>query len=217
MYAEGRVVSRDLALAVTMWRQAAEAGYGPAQLNLAVALEGGVGVERNQQEAALWYERAKDRGLTSARTGPVEPAREDSSGGGGEPSQRTRHPVANTVGEAPGRPPAKAPLTAPSASAPFYVQLASLRSQEGAARFGHDLATRHADLLAGLEPSVRTVDLAGKGVWHRVLFGPISSRDGAMRICAGVRARAGDCLVLPPQPLADVGPSRRFGEPTPPR
>jgi len=141
----------------------------------------------------------------------------DSSGGGHEPSQPTHRTVASASSETPGRPPAKAPPPTPSASGSFYVQLASLRSQEEAARLGRDLAVRHADLLAGLEPSVRTIDLAGKGAWHRILFGPISSRDGAMRICAGVRARAGDCLVALPQPLADVGKSRPFGGPTPPR
>lgn len=160
MYAEGRVIPRDLELAVSLWRQAASAGYGPAQLHLARALEAGSGVERNEREAAEWRARAKS----------------------GRPE--------------PGSPPPKPSPPAPPADA-FYVQLASLRSHDAAVRSGQEFSRLQPDLLARWQPTVRTVDLGEKGVWHRVLFGPIQGRKQAAALCAQIQARVGPCLVAP--------------------
>jgi hypothetical protein len=165
MYAEGRVVPRDEALAVTLWREAAQAGHAPAQQNLARALERGAGGERDEREAAEWSERAR----------------------------------AQLAGPASGRAALPAPIepasSAPAPLAGFYVQLASLRRRDDAALASTELARRHADLLAGWQPTVRSVDLAEKGVWHRVWFGPALERAAADALCAKFRTRGAACLV----------------------
>jgi TPR repeat protein len=221
MYAEGRAVTRDPVLAVTLWREAAEAGYGPAQFNLAMALQDGLGVGRNEGEAQLWLERAKEQGITQAEArrqlGQDQPRIPQASGlsevreaaPASPPTQVLRPPAEPERAPAPQAsarsapdqaPPAPPPAPRPVAAAPpssngFYVQLASVRSQEGAVLLGRDLSRSNADLLADLEPTVRTVDLGDKGVWHRVLFGPLPTRERAAGVCEGIRAHGGDCLV----------------------
>jgi len=200
MYAEGRVVSRDLAQAATLWRQAATAGFGPAQQNLALALANGSGVERNEREAAEWNQRASAQRLLAAKIGRLEPGREDPSAGAGDGDERLQResaPVAIVRSEARSLP---ATSTTPGALPPagdFYVQLASFRRHDDAVRFGDEVSRRHADVLENWQPSVRTVDLGGKGVWHRVLFGPIPAREQAAALCAQIQARVGPCLVAP--------------------
>jgi len=194
MYAEGRVVSRDLAQAARLWRQAATAGFGRAQHNLALALANGSGVERDEREAAEWQHRANAQRLLAAKLGRQGPAREDPAVEGEGP-QRERDPVAIVRSAARSLPPT---LSAPDAPAPadaFWVQLASLRRHEDGVHLGQELARLHADLLALWQPTVRTVDLGGKGVWHRVLFGPIPGGEQAALLCAQMRARVGACLV----------------------
>jgi cell division septation protein DedD len=223
MYAEGRAVARDPVLAVTLWREAAEAGYGPAQFNLAMALQDGLGVGRNEGEAQLWLERAKEQGITQAEArrqlGQDQPEIPRASGPSevreaapaSSPTRVLRPPAGPERAPAPApqasarsapreAPPAPPPAPRPVAAAPpssngFYVQLASVRSQEGAVLLGRDLARSNPGFLADLEPTVRSVDLGDRGVWHRVLFGPLPTRERAAGICDGIRAHGRDCLV----------------------
>ena len=207
MYAEGRVVSRDPGLAVTFWRQAAEAGYGPAQLNLAVALESGFGTARNMREAEAWYQRARDQGFAASRS-PVEPELGLAGARVGErglQSLAARVSAGAATGAAPVTPVSTPAPDARPPSGAYYVQLASLPSREGAVQLGKELSSRHADLLSDWSPTVRSVDLGSRGVWHRVQFGPIPSRVDAMAICARLRSLGRDCLVATP-PSEDPGP-----------
>jgi hypothetical protein len=176
-----------------------------------------MGVGRNESEAKLWFERAKEKGITQAEA-KRQLAQElpESSQASASADAREQEPApplqprpaAPAVAAAPPpRPaaPAVAAAPPPRPAAPavvseaprsgFYVQLASVRSQEGAVLLGRDLSRSNADLLADLEPTVRTVDLGEKGVWHRVLFGPLPTRERAAGVCEALRAHGGDCLV----------------------
>jgi cell division protein FtsN len=104
-------------------------------------------------------------------------------------------PAEPAVAAAPPPRPAAPAVESEALRSGFYVQLASVRSQEGAVLLGRDLSRSNADLLADLEPTVRTVDLGEKGVWHRVLFGPLPTRERAAGVCEALRAHGGDCLV----------------------
>jgi hypothetical protein len=203
MHAEGRGVPRDPARAVALWRQAAAAGFGPAQLNLAFALERGVGVERNAQEAAEWYQRgtAQQRVLARSEGGEAPPL----GGGRDEAPRRQRAPVASVGGETRWLPPKRSTPETPSPAATFYVQLASFPTREEAVRFGDEVSRRRSDVLGSWQPSVRTVDLGTKGVWHRVLFGPIEGRTQAAALCEQMQTRGEACLVARP---AAGGPTR---------
>lgn len=62
LYAAGRGVPRDLAIAFAWFRQAAEQGEPRGQFNLGVAYQLGDGVRRDLGAAASWYRRAALQG-----------------------------------------------------------------------------------------------------------------------------------------------------------
>lgn len=60
--ADGRGVTRDLALAAKLFEKIAAAGYAPAQYKLGGHYEKGSGVARDLAQAKLWYGRAAEQG-----------------------------------------------------------------------------------------------------------------------------------------------------------
>jgi hypothetical protein len=81
----------------------------------------------------------------------------------------------------------------------FVLQLASLPSQAEAERASAALKAGHADLLGKLDLTIHRADLgAAKGVWYRVLAGPLAAHDDAVRLCERLRAAAhpADCFVV---------------------
>lgn len=60
-------VKKDKAMAARLYRQAADMGYAPAQLNLGVACEYGEGVARDLKEAVKWYTLAAEAGNAMAQ------------------------------------------------------------------------------------------------------------------------------------------------------
>lgn len=66
-YMSGDVVDRDLELAAEWLQKAAESGYAPAQLDLAMCYNHGQGVIRNEKKALEWYNRAALNGDRMAR------------------------------------------------------------------------------------------------------------------------------------------------------
>ena len=60
--ADGRGMTRDLALAARLYEKLATAGYAPAQYRLAGQYEKGSGVVRDLAQAKLWYARAAEQG-----------------------------------------------------------------------------------------------------------------------------------------------------------
>jgi TPR repeat protein len=66
-FAEGDGVAKDYSAAAGFYRKAAEAGYAPAQYDLAYLYEMGLGVERDMKQAAIWYRKAADQGEPEAQ------------------------------------------------------------------------------------------------------------------------------------------------------
>ena len=64
---EGEGVVKDYAAAARLYRQAAEAGYAPAQYDLAYLYEQGLGVARDLKQAAVWYRKAAEQGNAEAQ------------------------------------------------------------------------------------------------------------------------------------------------------
>ncbi len=60
--AEGRGLTRDLAMAAKLFETLASAGFAPAQYKLAGQYEKGLGVARDLAQAKLWYGRAAEQG-----------------------------------------------------------------------------------------------------------------------------------------------------------
>lgn len=117
--------------------------------------------------------------------------------------------VAPTRGPAPGKlpPPPSAqvaalPRVAPAAAVTpggkggFALHLGSVRSSPDVAKEWRRLGGRHAE-LAGLElRPPQSVEVAGKGVFYRVLGGRFASRSQAQTLCSRLKARGVTCSVV---------------------
>jgi hypothetical protein len=69
----------------------------------------------------------------------------------------------------------------------MFVQIAA-RNDEAAARAAFaDLQQKYAGVLGSHSPSVRKVDLGEKGVWYRLLVGPMASKGDADKLCEDLK------------------------------
>ena len=86
------------------------------------------------------------------------------------------------------------------ANAGYGLHLASYRKEGNADRGWDLLRKRHEAELNGLEPTVRRVDLGAKGVFYRLIAGPVASKGEAERLCGSIKSRGKDyCRVSRPQ------------------
>jgi SPOR domain len=103
----------------------------------------------------------------------------------------------------------------PLPAARFAVHVASVRDPADVPGEWRRLAGRYSS-LAGLEPQApRTVEVPGKGIFHRVIGGAFATRAEAQTVCARIRSGGGYCAVVAQeqQPYPDlegswVGPGR---------
>ncbi len=98
--------------------------------------------------------------------------------------------------EAAARAPGKQPEVAAVGADTFFVQLASLRTEE---RAHAELTQLRDDYWRDLKDHnfiVQRADLGSKGVFYRVLVGPYLSRFVASAYCSEIRSSGGDCMVL---------------------
>jgi hypothetical protein len=88
---------------------------------------------------------------------------------------------------------------APAAAAPqanittggepgMFVQIAARNDQAAAMAAFTDLQQKYAGVLGNYSPSVRKVDLGDKGVWYRLLVGPMASKGDADKLCDDLKA-----------------------------
>lgn len=83
------------------------------------------------------------------------------------------------------KPVAKESAYAPSSTAPaaaskekFFVQAGAFQSKDDAEKLKAKLA------FSGMEASIQTADIPGKGVWHRVRLGPYGESEAGKTIAA---------------------------------
>jgi hypothetical protein len=82
----------------------------------------------------------------------------------------------------------------PSSGPRPAVHIASYRSEEAARNGWTQLRRAHQQLLGNLQPDVARVNLgAGKGVFFRLMAGPLPSQADADRICRELKARRQFC------------------------
>jgi hypothetical protein len=90
-----------------------------------------------------------------------------------------------------------AELTPPAQSAPqvstggesgMFVQIAARNDQAAAMAAFADLQQKYAGVLGSHSPSVRKVDLGEKGVWYRLLVGPMANKPDADKLCEDLKA-----------------------------
>ncbi|WP_088345470.1 MULTISPECIES: SPOR domain-containing protein [Rhodomicrobium] len=65
----------------------------------------------------------------------------------------------------------------------FFVQIAARNDQDAAMTAFASLQQKYAGVLGNHSPSVRKVDLGDKGVWYRLLVGPLESKTDAEELC----------------------------------
>jgi cell division septation protein DedD len=82
-------------------------------------------------------------------------------------------------------PPAAVPQVSESAggSGNFFVQIAARNDQDAAMQAFASLQQKYAGALGNHSPSVRKVDLGEKGVWYRLLVGPVETKAEADQLC----------------------------------
>ncbi len=100
----------------------------------------------------------------------------------------------------------EAPQTAakpkPSDDVAMVLHLSSLRSEGAAKREWSDLQRSFPAALGNLTADIRRTELGDKGVFYRVLAGPLPSRSAAKDACAAVKSKNAKqyCRVMPSRP-----------------
>jgi Flp pilus assembly protein TadD len=141
--------------------------------------------------------------VAEAQPAPVAPA---------EPVQVAAAPVAPAAAAAvqPAPAPAPAPAQAPvikaaalpaaqtqirkSASGRFVVQIGAFRTPDQAERAYAELLRRYG-FIASFEPLSTTVQLPGKGQFHRLSIAGFDSQAAAAVVCQKIKAKGGACFV----------------------
>jgi len=89
-----------------------------------------------------------------------------------------------------------APATASTTGGGWRLQLASLKSEDAVEKSWGELQRKHPDVLGALRFDVVRVDLgADKGIYYRLMAGPLPSREEANARCEQLKAQKVACLV----------------------
>lgn len=137
-----------------------------------------------------------------AKAAPVEPVEKaappaspaQASPALASPAQPSPAPAASEKA-----PPAIAAVAPAAGRAGAYrIQLVSVGDKKAAENEWRRLARTNGDVLGKLSPSVVTVDLPGKGIFHRLSAGPFADRGAAAEACETLHKRKVGCLVVAP-------------------
>jgi hypothetical protein len=80
----------------------------------------------------------------------------------------------------------------------FRLQVASVKTPEGAKQEFERIRRQNTDLLGALAYNAERVDLGDRGVFYRVQIGPIADGSEAERICGALRQRSVGCILVKP-------------------
>jgi hypothetical protein len=108
-----------------------------------------------------------------------------------------RRPAVEELGAAPGTPSIVATADGSSVSvADFVVQLASVKTRDGAHQEWRKLQLRFPEILADMVPALDEVKLADHGTVVRVRTGAFSNQREAASLCARLVSKNQECLVV---------------------
>ena len=82
------------------------------------------------------------------------------------------------------------------AAGDYFVQLASVRSDDSARQEWARLQKGHAELFDNLALDVQRADLGDRGIYYRIRIGPFPNRATAQDMCAQIKAAKFACLVV---------------------
>jgi cell division septation protein DedD len=112
------------------------------------------------------------------------------------------HPVAAPA--APPKPVAPPPnamaelIASAAGSGPFRVQVAATKDDVSAQHEWLRLQQAHPDLLGGLQPTLIKADLGDRGIFYRILAGPVADKAAADKLCGQLKAVSIGCIVVRP-------------------
>jgi SPOR domain len=86
--------------------------------------------------------------------------------------------------------------TPPVLGSGFAVQVTSERSESGAQAAFQALQAKYPNQLSGRQPIIRRADLGAAGIYYRALVGPFASAEKAAKLCSGLKAAGGNCVIL---------------------
>ena len=78
----------------------------------------------------------------------------------------------------------------------YAVQVTSERSESGAQAAFRALQAKYPIQLNGRHPVIRRADLGAAGIYYRALVGPFASAEKAAKLCSGLKAAGGNCIML---------------------
>lgn len=90
------------------------------------------------------------------------------------------------------------PAPASAGGKGFRLQVASVKTPEGAKQEFERIRRQNTDLLGALSYAAERVDLGERGVFYRVQIGPIADGGEAERICGALRQRSVGCILVKP-------------------
>jgi len=77
----------------------------------------------------------------------------------------------------------------------YYVQLASVKSRDGAEGEWKKLQSKYSSQLSGFDHRVERADLGSRGIFYRIQAGPVS-KEKAQQVCGEIKSMTpGGCLV----------------------
>jgi hypothetical protein len=88
-----------------------------------------------------------------------------------------------------------AAITPPAWGSGYAVQVTSERSENRAQAAFRSLQAKYPNQLNGREPTIRRADLGAAGIYYRALVGPFASAEKAAKLCNGLKAAGGDCII----------------------
>ena len=89
-----------------------------------------------------------------------------------------------------------AAVTPPVLGSGYAVQVTSERSESGAQAAFRALQAKYPNQLRGRQATIRRADLGAWGIYYRALVGPFASAEKAAKLCRGLKAAGGDCVIL---------------------
>jgi SPOR domain len=57
------------------------------------------------------------------------------------------------------------------------------------------LQAKYPNQLRGRQAIIRRADLGAAGIYYRALVGPFGSAEKAAKLCSGLKAAGGDCII----------------------
>ena len=80
-------------------------------------------------------------------------------------------------------------------SGSWVVQIASFRTEADAEAAWVAFRTRFSDISSGMAPDVASVEIEGRGTYHRLRIAAFADRGDAVSFCTTLQSRGQDCLV----------------------